>query len=155
MPSRCICSFQRITHIGPGDVTPGQKLTKERKCAQLGCTHFIESPNVESGPTPTVTVTPANSSVTLTGRFTIAMVDADVVGSDLSKGVNRHWLVNGVSVTGTSCSPTINLPNFTKGCISQTTRFLSHLPPPSLPMLDPGLHLEVALIGSLCIYTFS
>ncbi|KAF9459556.1 phosphatidylethanolamine-binding protein [Collybia nuda] len=69
---------------GLGDVTPGQKLTKE-----------------QSSPTPTITVTPANSSVTLDGRFTIAMVDADVVGSDLSKGVNRHWLVNSVSVTGT------------------------------------------------------
>jgi hypothetical protein len=71
-----------VNFAGLGNITPGQLLTKE-----------------QSAPTPTVTVTPANSTVTLTGNYTIAMVDADIVGSDLSKGVNRHWLVNGVTVT--------------------------------------------------------
>lgn len=64
-------------------LTPGQKVTKE-----------------QVGPTPTVTVTPANSSVTLTGTYTIAMIDVDVVGADVSEGVTRHWLVNGVQITG-------------------------------------------------------
>lgn len=30
------------------------------------------------------------------------MLDAETVGSTLPDGVNRHWLVNGVEVTGTS-----------------------------------------------------
>jgi hypothetical protein len=29
------------------------------------------------------------------------MLDAETVGSTLPDGVNRHWLVNGVEVTGT------------------------------------------------------
>ncbi|KAG6850457.1 hypothetical protein H0H93_012878 [Arthromyces matolae] len=32
------------------------------------------------------------------------MVDADVVGSDLSKGVNHHWLVNGVDISDNKVS---------------------------------------------------
>ncbi|KAF5331022.1 hypothetical protein D9619_005724 [Psilocybe cf. subviscida] len=55
---------------------------------------------VEVGPVPTVTVTPANSSVTLSGTYTLAMVDADIVGAKLPDGQTRHWLVNGVTVAG-------------------------------------------------------
>ncbi|RXW24182.1 hypothetical protein EST38_g1652 [Candolleomyces aberdarensis] len=62
-------------------LTPGQKVTKE-----------------QVGPTPVVTVTPANSSVTLDGTYTIAMIDVDVVGAELDEGVTRHWLVNGVTI---------------------------------------------------------
>jgi len=48
---------------------------------------------------PVVTVSAFNAS--LTGTFTIAMVDADVVGTAYgSDGVNRHWLANGVTVAG-------------------------------------------------------
>jgi len=71
-----------VNFPGVGDITPGQLLTKQA-----------------SAPTPIISVTPANSSIQLTGTYTIAMVDADIVGSDLSKGVNRHWLVNGVEIT--------------------------------------------------------
>ncbi|KAH0584212.1 CEN-like protein 1 [Termitomyces sp. J132] len=71
-----------VNFAGVGDITPGQLLTKE-----------------QSAPTPMVTVSAANSNVQLSGKYTITMVDADVVGSDLSKGVNHHWLVNGVEIT--------------------------------------------------------
>jgi hypothetical protein len=71
-----------VNFAGVGDITPGQLLNK-----------------AQSAPTPTVTVTPANASVQLTGTYTVFMVDADVVNADLSKGVNRHWLVNGVKIT--------------------------------------------------------
>ncbi|KAJ6611750.1 phosphatidylethanolamine-binding protein [Mycena sp. CBHHK59/15] len=47
---------------------------------------------------PTVSVHSFNA--TLDGNFTIAMVDADVVGTDESGGVNRHWLLNSVTVSG-------------------------------------------------------
>jgi phosphatidylethanolamine-binding protein (PEBP) family uncharacterized protein len=74
-----------LDYAGVGVVKPGQLLTKE-----------------QVSPTPTVTVTPANSSVSLNGTYTIAMVDADVVGSKLPEGQTRHWLVNGVTISGSS-----------------------------------------------------
>lgn len=50
-------------------------------------------------PFPGLSITPANSSVPLSGNYTLAMVDADVVGTDESKGQTRHWLVNGATVS--------------------------------------------------------
>ncbi|KAF9036779.1 phosphatidylethanolamine-binding protein [Panaeolus papilionaceus] len=70
-----------LNYPGVGDVTPGQKFAKE-----------------QVGPTPAVTITPGNASVTLTGTYTLAMVDADIVGAELPDGQTRHWLVNGVKV---------------------------------------------------------
>ena len=54
----------------------------------------------EVKPLPALSVTPANSSVSLSGNYTLAMVDADIVGTDESKGQTRHWLVNDVTVSG-------------------------------------------------------
>ncbi|KAG6829671.1 hypothetical protein H0H92_003915 [Tricholoma furcatifolium] len=71
-----------VNFPGVGDITPGQALTEQ-----------------QSASAPTVTVTAANSSVSLDGNYTIMMVDADVVGSDLSNGENHHWLVNGVKIS--------------------------------------------------------
>jgi len=70
-----------LNYPGVGVLEPGQKLTKE-----------------QVGPTPSVQITPANASVTLDGVYTLAMVDADRVGSDPAAGETRHWLVNGVTV---------------------------------------------------------
>ncbi|KAF7338513.1 Nucleus protein [Mycena venus] len=54
---------------------------------------------------PVVTVSAFNA--TLTGNFTIAMVDADVVGTDYgTDGVNRHWLENGVTISSGTVSDT-------------------------------------------------
>ncbi|KAG6879956.1 hypothetical protein C0992_008890 [Termitomyces sp. T32_za158] len=83
LPSFNPSAILTVNFAGIGDIAPGQPLTKE-----------------QTAPTPTVTVTAANSSVQLNGKYTIAMVDADVAGSDLSKGVNHHWLINGVEITG-------------------------------------------------------
>lgn len=58
----------------------------------------------QAGPVPQVTVTPANSTVDLSGKFTIMMVDADVVGADESKGQTRHWLLNGATVANGALS---------------------------------------------------
>lgn len=84
------------------DITPGQAL------AQAG----MYSKTVRSLPTPYLSsdvstkpvVTVSAFNATLTGTFTIAMVDADVVGTDESGGVNRHWLENGVTVSSPSYS---------------------------------------------------
>jgi hypothetical protein len=76
-----------LNYPGVGTVTPGQKLTKE-----------------QVGPTPDLTITPANASVTFSGTYTLAMVDADIVGAQLPEGQTRHWLVNGVTVSGDKIS---------------------------------------------------
>jgi phosphatidylethanolamine-binding protein len=70
-----------INYEGVGDIKPGQALAQE-----------------QVGPIPTLKINPANSTVTLNGTFTIAMVDADIVGANEDQ-VTRHWLVNGVTVS--------------------------------------------------------
>ncbi|KAI0029323.1 phosphatidylethanolamine-binding protein [Vararia minispora EC-137] len=70
-----------VTFPGVGTISPGQALTKDQVASA-----------------PQLTVTPANSSITLSGNYTVTMVDADVVGTDESKGQTRHWLVNGAQV---------------------------------------------------------
>jgi len=72
-----------LNFTGDSEVQPGQLLTVQ-----------------QVAPTPTVTVTAANSSVSLNGIYTLVMVDADVVGSKLPEGQTRHWLVNGVTISG-------------------------------------------------------
>ena len=54
--------------------------------------------------TPLITIVPANSSVSLQGNYTLVMADADIVGTNESLGQTRHWLVNGVTLTGTRSS---------------------------------------------------
>ncbi|KAF8876516.1 phosphatidylethanolamine-binding protein [Gymnopilus junonius] len=70
-----------------GDVQPGQSLT-QAQVAQ----------------TPTVTITPANSSTSLNSTYTLVMVDADIVGSKLPQGQTRHWLENSVVINGSVVS---------------------------------------------------
>ncbi|TRM56622.1 phosphatidylethanolamine-binding protein [Schizophyllum amplum] len=70
---------------GVGDITPGQALSAD-----------------QVAPVPTLTISTSNSSAT-SGAFTVAMVDADIVGSDESS-VTRHWLVNGDTIDGSSVS---------------------------------------------------
>ncbi|KAJ3908400.1 phosphatidylethanolamine-binding protein [Lentinula edodes] len=74
-------SILTINFDGVGDLSPGQALTQD-----------------QVAPTPTIQITAANSSVDLTGNFTLAMVDADIVGADESN-ITRHWLENSVVVS--------------------------------------------------------
>jgi len=53
---------------------------------------------IEVAAAPEITVVPANSSVSLSGNFTLVMADADVVGTNEAVGQTRHWLVNGVTL---------------------------------------------------------
>ena len=53
----------------------------------------------EVASSPSISVTAANSTVQFAGNYTLAMVDADAVGTDDST-VTRHWLVNGVTISG-------------------------------------------------------
>ncbi|TFL06859.1 phosphatidylethanolamine-binding protein [Pterulicium gracile] len=70
-----------INYAGVGDMTTGQAVVKE-----------------QVNPVPTLTLTPVNSTVELNGDYTVAMVDADIPGFDVSQGVTRHWLINGAKV---------------------------------------------------------
>lgn len=73
----------------------------------------LNSPrSLEVSAAPTLTVTPANSSVSFSGTYTLAMLDAETVGSTLPDGVNRHWLVNSVEVSGTSINILLAIINF-------------------------------------------
>jgi hypothetical protein len=59
-------------------------------------------------PQPKLTLTPVNDSpdVTASSTYTIAMIDADIVGASQDEGQTRHWLVNGVKATGKIISST-------------------------------------------------
>ncbi|KLO07385.1 PEBP-like protein [Schizopora paradoxa] len=79
-------ALMTVDYSGVGDIQPGQALSE-----------------TQVSPTPSVSITPANSSVQLGSNFTLMMVDADAVGTDESAGQTRHWLVNGVTLgNGTS-----------------------------------------------------
>ena len=55
---------------------------------------------IEVAPTPSISINPANSSVQLSGNFTLVMADAGPVGTDETQGQTRHWLVNSVTLNG-------------------------------------------------------
>ncbi|THH33007.1 hypothetical protein EUX98_g1230 [Antrodiella citrinella] len=78
-----------------GAVAPGQAFTDNTKVA----------------PTPNLTITGGQYSAT--DLFTLAMVDAGPVGTDETKGQTRHWLVNGVTVTGDAAPFTVSIENGT------------------------------------------
>jgi phosphatidylethanolamine-binding protein len=72
---------------GVGDITPGQLISQDQ---------VANSPNL--------TLTPANSTITFNGSYTVAMIDPGAVGSDQSQGQNRHWLVNGATIVDNKVS---------------------------------------------------
>ncbi|KAI0811193.1 phosphatidylethanolamine-binding protein [Irpex lacteus] len=74
-----------LSFTGVGDVSPGQALTQQ-----------------QVQPVPSLSLTPANSTVELSGNYTIVMADAGPVGTDESQGQTRHWLVNGATVANGS-----------------------------------------------------
>jgi phosphatidylethanolamine-binding protein (PEBP) family uncharacterized protein len=76
-----------VTFPGVGAISPGQNLTEDQVAS-----------------TPLITIVPANSSVSLQGNYTLVMADADIVGTNESNGQTRHWLVNGVTLTGSNSS---------------------------------------------------
>ncbi len=94
-----------VTFSGLGAISPGQNLTKDRAHFPLfffpTTAHDGRALFAEAAPTPEITIVPANSTVSLQGNYTLLMADADVVGTDESVGQTRHWLVNGVTLTGT------------------------------------------------------
>jgi len=80
-------ALMSVTFGAQAAVPPGTPLTRDQVKAA-----------------PSISLTPANSSATFTGNFTLAMVDAGPVGYDESQGQTRHMLINGVTIAGTNVS---------------------------------------------------
>lgn len=77
--------------------------------SKITCILLFNPPNTllpAVKPQPVVTLTPVNDSpdVTASSTYTIAMIDADIVGANQTAGQTRHWLVNGVKATGEFCA---------------------------------------------------
>ena len=112
LPTFAPTAFFNLSYSGVGAISLGQKLTKDREfitrtndAINLAnpAPAYVRARNLlEVSPTPQLTVTPANDTVKLEGNYTLVMADADVVGTDESKGQTRHWLVNDVTLTGVS-----------------------------------------------------
>ncbi|KAG8812275.1 hypothetical protein FRC17_002106 [Serendipita sp. 399] len=55
-------------------------------------------PVADTQAAPAITITAANSTVTLPANLTLALVDPGAIGKLSTPGPTRHWLVNGVTV---------------------------------------------------------
>ncbi len=108
-------ALMTVTFSGVGAITPGQNLSQQREYSHFSRMQFkliltswvgrLDMLFTEVAPTPQITVVPANSSVSLQGNYTLVMADANIAGTDESVGQTRHWLVNGVTLTGTRAPP--------------------------------------------------
>ncbi|KAH7930907.1 PEBP-like protein [Leucogyrophana mollusca] len=87
LPSFNPSAVLTVSYSGVGNISPGQALTQ-----------------TQVKPAPSLSLTPANSSVSFTGKYTLVMADAGPPGTDETKGQTRHWLVNGVTVAGNTIS---------------------------------------------------
>ncbi|KAG2149186.1 phosphatidylethanolamine-binding protein [Suillus clintonianus] len=75
------------TYGGVGIVTPGQLLSKS-----------------QTQTAPNLTITPANITTLLNGKYTVVMVDAWAPGYNDPRGQICHWVVNGVTIQDHSVS---------------------------------------------------
>ena len=129
-----------VNFPGLGSITPGQLVSKNGQNIQ-GLSHFPRlNESTEVTDAPNLTLTPANSTVTFNGNYTVAMIDPGAVGSGQSNGQMRHWLINGAGVS--SESP-IRPPDRTLTSSCQTTS--SHLKVPLQSPNTPGPLLLLVL----------
>ncbi|KAF9228043.1 PEBP-like protein [Gyrodon lividus] len=87
LPTFAPTALLTVSYKGLGNISPGQAVTRDQVL------------NL-----PSLSVTPANSSVILGGKYTMIMADAGPPGTDESHGQRRHWLVNGATISGTNVS---------------------------------------------------
>jgi len=112
-------AVMNVTFDGVGAIQPGQAISGD-----------------QARPTPSIAITPGSSSVQLDGTFTLLMVDAGPVGSDQSQGQTRHYLVNGVTVQGSTAPESVNASSGTA-----ITDYAGPAPPPG-----SGPHRYVILL---------
>jgi phosphatidylethanolamine-binding protein (PEBP) family uncharacterized protein len=122
LPSFNPSALMTVTFPGVGPISPGQNLSTQQTAGK-----------------PDVTITPANSSVSTTGNFTLMMVDASTVGTNESNGQVLHWLANSATLQNDS-SPCPSLNVSTDGGLV-ITGYISPQPP-----VDTGLHRYVILL---------
>jgi hypothetical protein len=122
LPSFNPSALMTVTFPGVGPISPGQNLSKE-----------------EVASAPNVTITPANSSVSTTGNFTLVMVDASFIGTNESNGQVLHWLANSATLQNDS-SPCPSLNVSTDGGLVVNPY---HSPSPPV---NTGLHRYVILL---------
>jgi len=122
LPSFNPSALMTVTFPGVGPISPGQNLSMQQVAAA-----------------PDVTITPANSSVPITGNFTLMMVDAFAVGTNESNGQILHWLANFATLQNDS-SPYPSLNVSTNGGLV-VTNYVSPQPP-----VGTGLHRYVILL---------
>lgn len=63
--------------------------------------------HVEVASQPALTIATPGQNATLGNAFTLMMVDADIVGTDESKGQTRHWLVNNATLDTCTLRPVL------------------------------------------------
>lgn len=93
-----------VNFDGVGDISTGQPIAADK---------------VQSA--PTITLTPANSSITFDGNYTIIMADPATAGSDQSGGVTRHWMLNYVTIADNKLDT---------GSVVAVTNYAGPAPPP-------------------------
>jgi phosphatidylethanolamine-binding protein (PEBP) family uncharacterized protein len=123
LPSFSPSALMNITFPGVGLISPGQNLSIQQVATAPG-----------------VTITPANSSVPITGNFTLMMVDAFAVGTNESNGQILHWLTNFATLKPiSSASPSLNVSNTNGGVV--VTNYVSPAPP-----VGTGVHRYTILL---------
>ena len=122
LPSFNPSALMTVTFPGVGPISPGQNLSMQQVATAPG-----------------VTITPANSSVSTTGNFTLMMVDAFAVGTNESNGQILHWLANFATLQ--SDSPACDSLNVSTGGGVVVTNYVSPAPP-----VGTGLHRYTLLL---------
>ena len=127
LPSFSPSAAMNVTFPGVGPISPGQNLSIQQVAAAPG-----------------VTINPANSSVPVTGNFTLIMVDAFAAGTNESNGQILHWLTNFATLKSDSNSSPSGSPsalNVSTDRAVVVTNYVSPQPP-----VGTGLHRYAILL---------
>jgi phosphatidylethanolamine-binding protein len=141
IPSFTPSAIMTVTFPGVGAISPGQNLSMNQVATAPG-----------------VTIVPANSRVTTTGKFTLIMVDARAVGTNESNGEVLHWIANNATLEDeSSSSPSLNVSTTNSVVV---TGYISPQPPagtgphryvilllPQPPSFSPPANLSKPFVG--------
>ncbi|KAN0118330.1 Phosphatidylethanolamine-binding protein PEBP [Russula decolorans] len=125
LPSFNPSAIMNVAFPGVGPISPGQNLSMP-----------------QTATAPDLTITPANSSVSTTGKFTLMMVDARAVGTNESNGQILHWLANYATLKNeSSSSPSCPSLNVSTACGVVVTEYNR-----PQPIVGSGPHRYVLLL---------
>ena len=112
-------AVMNVTFPGVGPISAGQNLSVQQVSTAPG-----------------VTISPANSSFSTTGNFTLMMVDAFPFGMNDSTRQILHWLTNSATLQNDSSSLNVS----TDGALVVTDYF------PPAPPVNSGVHRYVIML---------